>query len=783
MLDLRSLSLDDIYRCSADLRDLGEAATDSDDAAKRITSYLFEQLRFPESNAPECPLVRLFRGQPFSTLDRTEAERIVQAVGPEVGPSTMCLTLRASRGIEPQWNDPASSEAHRVLPLASEEALARMPMLAALVSQLGIGPARRADGPRAPADRVHPFDVFHVEHARGSPYLPEQARFIEPYRIESVVGIGGILPPSEPFVVLLFSCVPISKPTAELFRMLVPSVGLALLARLDELRSLEMRLRTYELIVQYHQEMAVRKHRELEHAAAELSRLLAERQRFEALVENSSDFIGIASPEGRPMYLNPAARRMLGLDADDDLSDLDPHEYCAPDRCGEKKMSEVFATVLRKGCWVGESILRNPKTNASIPVSDEHFAIRAPETGELLGIGCISRDISEKRRAEQEREQLLAAAQQAEALAQAASHAKDQFLATLGHELRNPLSPILTALELMTLRGEQSREQAVIERQARHLSRLVDDLLDLARIGRGKLEVKKAPIELSAVVDRAIEMASPKLEKLNQRLVVNVPREGLLVEGDLGRLAQVVSNILDNASKYSDPGREVAISAERVGSVVRLRVRDQGAGIPREELDSIFYAFTQHSAEGRTPVGLGLGLAIVRSLVELHGGRVYAHSEGVGKGSELVVELPSLADEASEGRPVDDAASGPRLVADTTRRVLVVDDNADAADTLADVLAELGYDVCVAHDGPSALALAPGFRPEVALLDIGLPEMDGYELARRLRHLPGMCDELRLIAITGYGQEGDRQRAMEAGFAAHLVKPVALEGLVRAVSA
>jgi signal transduction histidine kinase/CheY-like chemotaxis protein len=385
-----------------------------------------------------------------------------------------------------------------------------------------------------------------------------------------------------------------------------------------------------------------------------------------------------------------------------------------------------------------------------------------------------------------EREQLLTSERHARAEAEAANLAKDEFLAMLGHELRNPLSPILTALQLMRLRGDESREQAVIERQVGHLVRLVDDLLDVSRITRGKIELRKEPVELGSVVTRAIEIASPLFERRNQRVELAVPETGLLVDADSDRLAQVVANLLTNSSKYSHVGAHIWVSAQALDGRVWLRVRDEGIGIAPDMLHAVFTAFVQHRQSlDRASGGLGLGLAIVQSLVTLHGGHVEARSAGVGKGSEFITDLPlspslhrASQPPPAAHKPVVHDAQPPKLVP-----VLVVDDNEDAADILAETLTRLGYDARVAHDGPSALELIETFQPSVALLDIGLPVMDGYELAQRLLSLPRHKDRLRLIAVTGYGQPTDRQRSEQAGFSAHLVKPVSIEQVLEAVRA
>jgi len=376
-------------------------------------------------------------------------------------------------------------------------------------------------------------------------------------------------------------------------------------------------------------------------------------------------------------------------------------------------------------------------------------------------------------------------AQQARAIAETANRAKDEFLAMLGHELRNPLSPILTALQLVRMRGTETREQALIERQVGHLVRLVDDLLDISRITRGKIELQRQPMELGAAVASGIEMARPLLEQRRQRISLSVPPEGLLVDADANRLSQIVANLLTNAAKYSDPSSTVTITAERRGAIVSLSVRDQGVGIPPELLDRVFETFFQQPQSiDRSKGGLGLGLAIVRNLVELHGGRVSARSEGLGRGSEFVVELPALpvANEAlAVGRRSLVLTGDELTVAADKKRVLVVDDNADAADGLAEMLELLGYEVKAAHDAIAALELATTFRPDICLLDIGLPVMDGYELAIRLRS-GAIGHETRLIAVTGYGQDSDRRRSREAGFDAHVVKPLTLDALTHAMT-
>jgi signal transduction histidine kinase/ActR/RegA family two-component response regulator len=334
--------------------------------------------------------------------------------------------------------------------------------------------------------------------------------------------------------------------------------------------------------------------------------------------------------------------------------------------------------------------------------------------------------------------------------AESANRAKDEFLAMLGHELRNPLTPILTAVELLRMRGDSSREVDVIERQAGHIARL--------------LELRRGRVEMWDVVHDGIETASTLLEQRRHVLTIEVPRRGCVVDGDRNRLSQVVSNLLSNAAKYSDPGTRIVVSVTREAGQIALRVRDHGIGIAPDMLDRIFDAFVQQpQAIDRAQGGLGLGLAIVRSLVQLHGGSVGVRSGGLGAGSEFAVTLPA----ASEERAV---TSRPDLPAGA-RRIMVVDDNTDTAMLLAEALGSHGYLVEVAHDGPTALVLARELVPEVAVIDIGLPVMDGYELADHLRR-DATTSGTKLIALTGYGRDTDREASYAAGFAEHVVKPV-----------
>ncbi len=380
------------------------------------------------------------------------------------------------------------------------------------------------------------------------------------------------------------------------------------------------------------------------------------------------------------------------------------------------------------------------------------------------------------RRAE-ERDAHLARAEAARAEAEAASRAKDEFVAMLGHELRNPLSPIVTALEILALKGQaETREHEIIKRQVSHLVRLVDDLLDVSRVTRGKVALQREPLEVAEVVGQAVEMASPLLEQHGHRLELDVPAHGLGVTGDRVRLAQVVSNLLNNAARYTPPGGHVAVRAAREGDEVVLSVRDDGRGMPPELLPRVFDLFVQGArTPDRQEGGLGIGLAVVRTLVTMHGGRVEARSEGPGRGSTFLVRLPY----APVTPPPEKAPAAGRAAA-RPLRVLVVDDNVDAAELLASLLRARGHEVLSAHDGPGALAALDAWRPHAAVLDIGLPVMDGYELAGRIRERLG-DDAPALFAVTGYGQASDAARSRDAGFRTHFVKPVDGDALLREV--
>jgi len=370
-----------------------------------------------------------------------------------------------------------------------------------------------------------------------------------------------------------------------------------------------------------------------------------------------------------------------------------------------------------------------------------------------------------------------------EAALREADQRKDEFLATLAHELRNPLAPIRNAAQVLTLTKLTEEQLAwargVIHRQVEHMARLLDDLLDVARITRGKLQLKRELVDFGTIVDTAVEAARPLITARKHGLSLELPPELPTLRADPVRLAQVISNLLTNAAKYTDASGRISLSARVEEETLRVSVRDNGIGLSPYAREQIFKMFSQvHDDERRSEGGLGIGLALVKGLVHLHGGTIEAISEGPGKGSEFVVTLPIEPGVA----PRADVAVGGQAAGKTVgRRILIADDNQDAADSLALLLKSDGHEVRTAHGGYSALVVASSFQPEVALLDIGMPDLDGYEVARQLRQT-SWGKTMRIAALTGWGQDEDKRRALAAGFDLHMTKPVDLQALERLVS-
>ena len=359
-----------------------------------------------------------------------------------------------------------------------------------------------------------------------------------------------------------------------------------------------------------------------------------------------------------------------------------------------------------------------------------------------------------------------------------ADRRKDEFLATLAHELRNPLSPIRNAAEVLSMPGIGNREltfsTAIIQRQVQHMARLLDDLLDISRITRGRMEIKRDHVSIGSVIDAALESAGPLVKARGHRLDVQRCEPDRIIDGDPVRLAQVLTNLLTNAAKYTDAPGRISLVASVAGSELRLEVRDSGIGLTAEQLDGVFAMFSQvQSSHSRSEGGLGIGLTLVKGIVELHGGSIEAHSPGLGLGSSFSVRLPIVRDDADATR----AQVTPLPLAAQSRRVLIADDNRDAADSLAVLLEIEGHEVRTAYTGRDAIALARTMRPHIAFLDIGLPDITGYQVARALRESADDEHPIKLVAVTGWGQAEDKRNAANAGFDLHFVKPASPDRL------
>jgi PAS domain S-box-containing protein len=491
---------------------------------------------------------------------------------------------------------------------------------------------------------------------------------------------------------------------------------------------------------------------------------LKDRERTHRIVaDNTYDFEFWRAPDGRYLYVSPSCERICGRKpadflADPTLLDLLVHPEDRP-RFGEQmkiltaspsSVEFEFRIVHRDGTirWLAQ---------ACQPVHGEQ--------GEYLGLRGSNRDVTE--RAEAER-----------ALREA-DRRKDEFLATLAHELRNPLAPMRNALQILRLSNdpdvhEQSR--LLMQRQLDQIVRLVDDLLDVSRISTGKLELRKGQVNLREVVTGAAEASGPLIDRMGHTLAVTIPKTTLTVDADPTRLGQVFVNLLNNAAKYMDRGGRIWLAVERQGSDVLVSVKDTGVGIATDQLSGIFQMFSQvQSSLERSQGGLGIGLTLVKRLVELHGGRIEVHSDGPGKGSEFVVRLPLMVE-----------ASGPLATAEgdedealkSSLRILIVDDNRDSADSLGMLLRIMGNDIRTADDGAKGVKLSGEFRPDVVLMDIGLPKLNGYQACQSIREQE-WGRRMVLIAVTGWGQDEDRRRSHEAGFDHHMVKPVDPQALMK----
>jgi PAS domain S-box-containing protein len=502
--------------------------------------------------------------------------------------------------------------------------------------------------------------------------------------------------------------------------------------------------------------------------------MVADERLTAGIVDQAAEGIVVCDLDGRVIRASHAAQRVTGTNPL-----LRPFEEAFPLQSVDdpRAARSVLELALSGTTTTGREV--------GLLLEDREPVVLLLSAGPVLGsdgepLGCVISfvDVTEAKRAAEERLRLLDRANAARLEAEAANRAKDEFLAMLGHELRNPLAPILTAIEMMKKRSDDGslRERDVIERQVKHVVMLVNDLLDVSRIAQGKVDLHRKPVHIADVIAKAIEACSPILEERGHRLAIDV-EPALYVDGDEARLCQVIANLVTNAAKYTERHGQVAVEASRVGSEILIVVRDDGMGIAPELVPTLFDRFVQGARTiDRSEGGLGLGLSIVRSLVVLHGGSVVARSAGIGRGSEFELRFPAI--EAPPQQAAAPRAEEPE--AGSGKKVLIVDDNTDAAEMLAEALAAMGHETRVAFDGPSGLDVAAGFAPDIAFLDIGLPAMDGYELARKMRHELA-APSLRLVALTGYGQDSDRQRSAEAGFDFHMVKPINLQAVASTI--
>ncbi|HEV8598556.1 MAG TPA: PAS domain S-box protein [Gemmatimonadales bacterium] len=509
-----------------------------------------------------------------------------------------------------------------------------------------------------------------------------------------------------------------------------------------------------DLTLRREMEQQLRQSVEVSRQEAEL-RLQESEERFARFAQHLPGLAWIKDLEGRYVYINEAGARAFARPRHE-IHGLTDAELFPPETAARFRENDRLAVVRKKGIEAVEHL--------TYPDGSVHHSIVSKfpildAQGNIQLVGGIAIDITERVRAE---EALLLA-----------DRRKDEFLATLSHELRNPLAPLRNSLYVLRDRGGDPRTERIyqmMEQQLNRMVRLVDDLLEVSRITGGKIGLRKEPVAISAIVESAVETSRPLIEASAHQLTLNLPAEPLIVDADPVRMAQVVSNLLNNAAKYTPEGGHITLRVTQDDATAVLSIRDNGLGIPAHMLPRVFEMFAQVDRTlKRAQGGLGIGLALARSLVEMHRGRIEAHSGGLNQGSEFVVRIPLTKATpevpAPAGNPTRQPSAGP------LPRVLVVDDSQDGADSLALVLQTLGAETRVAYDGDSALATARAFQPSLVLLDLGMPEMDGYEVAARIRADPALRG-VQLIALTGFGSEEERRRSSEAGFDAHCVKPV-----------
>jgi PAS domain S-box-containing protein len=489
----------------------------------------------------------------------------------------------------------------------------------------------------------------------------------------------------------------------------------------------------------------------------------ADREKFVTLVEHSTDFIGMCDLDGVPFFVNRAGLEMVGLDDIAHARRMPVSSFFFPED-QSRILDEFFPKVLADGHGEIEIRFRHFKTGAARWMA--YKVLLVPDAdGRPVAFATVSQDVTERKRLAD------SLRRSAEELSDA-DRRKNEFLAMLAHELRNPLAPISNAARVLRVgAGDPDALRAashMLERQVGQMARLVDDLLDMSRITRGRIELRKERVELGPIVSQAVETVRMVYTSLHHDLTVTVPAEPVPLEADPARLAQIVGNLLNNAAKFTDQGGRVSLTVEREGEQVAIRVRDNGIGIAAEHQAQVFAMFAQvDTSLERSRDGLGIGLTLVKTLVEMHGGTVDVHSAGVGRGSEFIVRLPVAVQPAVPVSPHPVAAPPPAA----RRRILIVDDNEDGAESLAMLLQFSGHETHQAHDGAAAIDAAERLRPDAVLLDIGLPVLNGYEVCRRIRETP-WGKAIVLVALTGWGQDEDRDRSMAAGFDAHMVKPV-----------
>ena len=511
-----------------------------------------------------------------------------------------------------------------------------------------------------------------------------------------------------------------------------------------------------------------------------LERKTNELRRSEQLLtdffENAAVGLHWVGPDGTILRVNKTELKLLGYSEE---------EYVGRHIAEFHADKPVIDDILQKlGC--GECLQGYEARLRCKDGSIKHVLISSNvlwEGGKFIHTRCFTRDITDRKLAEMSLREEVVRRERAEAALRETDRRKDEFLATLAHELRNPLAPIRQAALISqapnATEAQKRWSQSVINRQVQHMSLLLDDLLDVSRITRGVLELRLAATDLTDIIDAAVETARPLIDAKRHILKVQPPGDPIRVVADPLRMAQVLSNLLTNAAKYMDAGGEILLRAELTDEAVVITVKDTGIGIPAAALGHVFEMFAQvKSAQDRSEGGLGIGLALSKGLVDLHGGAIEVKSDGPGHGSEFIVRLPrKAANVASDGKPEMQAAA--RVM---SRRVLIADDNRDAAETLGMLLRMEGHEVLTVHDGRAATEAFAAFDPEVALLDIGMPQIDGYEVARLVRKGPGNRAPI-LVAITGWGKESDKARALAAGFDHHFTKPIDTEALMTVLRA